>query len=605
MNAGASESDAATVERRLLQVEILDLHARGLLRMPYIQALIVVGIGLFIVPSVTLWSFLVWSVAPVGAEVLRSLYARFVLRRQLELNPTRAHLIFIGLAGLSGATISAGAVLFFPQLPILHQALFGATLFALPAAGVAVSSSRYILSAYAVCVLLPASITWASLHPSQALALTALSAAYCVTIFFVSSDGEKLILRSVIIRHERDALVRNLEVRNAQVLEAVSRAERAAQAKARVLAAASHDLRQPLHALSLYSAVLAAEPNLETVQELSRNIDQIVRSLGSLLNGLLDLSRLSAAHYVPEREVLDVRLVLMQVCDEYQQAAQHKQLTLRRDLLELRMLGDPLALSRIVRNLVDNSIKYTDDGEVSVVNRIESVAGHAWLVITVSDSGRGIPPAEHERIFEEFYQLDNPGRDQGKGVGLGLAIVRRLCELSHGTIRLKSELGRGTSFEVRLPAQVLLPARSDELEQRASTPRWIEKRIYVVDDEVEIQRSMQKLLASWKAEVKVAGSTDESEQLLKLYGRPDLLIVDLRLNEAENGVELAERLLATHGRFPVLVVTGETSSDALVRARMLGYPVLRKPIAGEVLHRTIEDVIGTEQQAASDLFGKL
>ncbi len=126
-----------------------------------------------------------------------------------------------------------------------------------------------------------------------------------------------------------------------------------------------------------------------------------------------------------------------------------------------------------------------------------------------------------------------------------------------------------------------------------------------MDDEVEIQRSMQKLLASWKAEVKVAGSTHESEQLLKLHGRPDLLIVDLRLNEAENGVELAERLLATHGRFPVLVVTGETSSDALVRARMLGYPVLRKPIAGEVLHRTIEDVIGTEQQTAPDLFGKL
>jgi CheY-like chemotaxis protein/anti-sigma regulatory factor (Ser/Thr protein kinase) len=255
------------------------------------------------------------------------------------------------------------------------------------------------------------------------------------------------------------------------------------------------------------------------------------------------------------------------------------------------MLGDPIALARIVRNLLDNAIKYTDAGQVSVVNRVETVTGHAWLVIKVADSGRGIPPGEHERIFEEFYQLDNPGRDHGKGVGLGLAIVRRLCELLHGTVGVESEVGRGTAFEVRLPAQVVLPARGDVLQPSPAAPRLVGTRIYVVDDEIEILRSMQKLLASWKAEVNVAASTDECEQLLRLYGRPDLLIVDLRLNEAETGVELAERLLASLGRFPVLVVTGETSSDALLRARTLGYPVLQKPIAAELLQRTIEGLL--------------
>ena len=584
-DSAATRVPAAT--ERYLLVEILDLHARGLLRMPWIQALIVLGIGLFAVPSIALRSFLLWAILSVAAEALRARFAAAVLHRRLRWDPSVAHSTFIGLAGLSGTVISAGGVAFFPQLPVLHQALFGMTLFALPAAGAAVSSSRYILGAYAVCVVVPAAVTWSVLHPSQALGLGALSIAYCITIFLVAADGEKLVRRSVVIRHERDQLVQDLEQRNAEVLAAVAQAEQSAQARARVLAAASHDLRQPLHALSLYSAVLAANPPADTVRELGQSIDQIVRSLGNLLNGLLDLSRLSAAHYVPDHQVVDIAEVIGQVCAEYQHTAAEGGLQMIADLVPARISCDPLVVERIARNLVDNAIKYTDKGEVQVTTRLEQDGGEYFVLLGVADTGRGIPVAEQERIFEEFYQIDNPGRDHTKGVGLGLAIVRRLCELIGASVRIASTPGRGTRFDIRIPATIVRDKQSHELDSEPVAPSILGKRIFVVDDESEILRGMQELFRTWGVEALTARSPHEANQLFNLHGQPDLMIADLRLGVEETGVGMARRLRKEFGDFPILIITGETSSDALVEANELGLPLLQKPIAPEVFRRAI------------------
>jgi signal transduction histidine kinase len=150
-------------------------------------------------------------------------------------------------------------------------------------------SSRNILAAYAMCMLLPSAATWGVVYPTQAIGVGALTILYCMVIILVAADGEKLLLRSVTIRHQRDQLVRDLEQRNSDVRVAMGEAEQSAKARARVLAAASHDLRQPLHALSVYSAVLASKPAPDLLNEVSVNIDQIVRALGNLLNGLLDL----------------------------------------------------------------------------------------------------------------------------------------------------------------------------------------------------------------------------------------------------------------------------------------------------------------------------
>jgi signal transduction histidine kinase len=367
-----------------------------------VQALLVVGIGLFVHGYVVQHQFIAWGVGTVVVELVRAQAARALLQRGDAFDPRRMHHLFVALAALSGGAIGLGGVLFLPQLPVQPQALFGAVLFAIPAAGVAVSqSSRYILAAYALSTLAPPALAFGALHPTQAWGIGALTVLYCVVLILVAADGERLLLRSILIRHERDRLVRDLEEQNATVEAAKAQAEQSARARARVLAAASHDLRQPLHALSVFSAVLAANPTPDVLQEVGHDVDQIVRSLGNLLNGLLVLSRLSAGNYVPERELFAVDRVLREVCGEFQDAVARKGLSLVVELAPMRVLGDAVAIGRITRNLIDNAIKYTEVGEVRVSLREErDQSGAPVATISVADTGKGIPESEHGKIFE-------------------------------------------------------------------------------------------------------------------------------------------------------------------------------------------------------------
>ena len=604
MKAASSASSSTSAPDREVLIELLGLHAQAMRRMPWVQTWIVVGLGLFIFVHVNHWLFLGWGLLTIGIELGRSRFAAGVLRRDLSVDPYRTHRQFVALAAVAGAGIAIGAVLFLPKIPIWDQALFGATLLAIPSAGVAVSqSSRYIVAAYSTAILGPGGAVWCLLYPSQALGGAALIALMLTVLILVAADGEKLLRRSVNIRHERDRLVLDLEQRNAdvriamtEVQSAMAQAEQSAQARARVLAAASHDLRQPLHALSVYSAVLASKPAPELLNEVSGNIDQIVRSLGNLLNGLLDLSRLSSGYYVPEHEAVDLATVVAGVCAEFQHAAAQKSLTLLQDLQPTRVLGDPVAIGRIARNLLDNAIKYTDQGTLRVTLHTEQSSAEPKAVLTVADTGKGIPASEHSRIFEEFYQLDNPGRDRSRGVGLGLAIVQRLCELIGATIGVESAVGEGTSFRVRLPALLGVSAPVDLPSAEPASAPFVGARIYVVDDETDIIRSMQALLGIWGAAALTADSPRAAERIFEHYGCPDLMIVDLRLGQHEHGAQLADRLRRQYGLFPVLIITGETASQALRQANESGYTLLQKPIAPEVLRRAIAAAILVPQQ---------
>jgi len=581
----AAERAAASAREQL--VELIGLHARAMLRMPWVQMLVVLGIGFLTLAFVSQWIFMLWAATSISIELIRAGYARGVLRRGYDIDPRRVHLAFVALAAVSGGGIGLGATLFLPALPVYQQAVLGAALLVIPAAGVAVSqSSRYIQAAYALCVVLPAAAAWSALHPGQSLGVAALTILLCAVLILAAADGDKLLLRAVSIRHERDRLVRDLEQRNAEVGAAMERAEQSAQARARVLAAASHDLRQPLHALSVYSAVLAARPAPETLKEVSQNVDQIVRALGNLLNGLLDLSRLSAGYYVPEQQNLALERLAQEVCAEYAQPAAQKGLVLRCEFESIRLRGDPVAIGRILRNLLDNAVKYTEAGEVCVTTALEWAGERAIAVLRVSDTGKGIPAAERARIFEEFYQLDNPGRDRSRGVGLGLAIVQRLCELIGARVEVQSPGGQGTCFCVSMPVELAEPP--PDVAPRAQTDAALRgRRVYVVDDERDILRSTQTLLEIWGVAVATAQSPGETDLLFERAGVPDLMIVDLRLGSEEHGALLADRLQQRHGSFPVVITTGETSSEALLQANQRSYTLLQKPIAPEVLQRAI------------------
>ena len=233
-------ADTGPTRQREVLIELVTLHARVLQRMPVVQALLVAGLALVFIDKVTAPVFASWAAFALGIEALRAVVATRVLRTLNSIDPTRVHRGFVVMAACAGAADGLAAVLFLPRLEVIDQAWLGVVLFAIPAAGVAVSmSSRYILGAFALAIIVPATVTWSMLHPEHR-SVIALGLLYSGLLILVAAESERLLMRAVLIRQERDRVVRDLERSNAEVRAAQMRAEDAAQARARVLAAASH-----------------------------------------------------------------------------------------------------------------------------------------------------------------------------------------------------------------------------------------------------------------------------------------------------------------------------------------------------------------------------
>lgn len=569
-------------EREVLQ-ELLLLHATVLKRMPLVQTLLVIGLGILFFPHIDPVAFFSWSMITIGLECLRAIYAQKILQGSPLRNRNQAHRKLIVLAAISGLTVGASAMLFMAKIPLIDQMLLSIILLAIPAAGVPVAiASRPILAVYSLLIIAPTSFSWIWLHTEHFLPVFGLASLYWGFILSISKDGEQLLRRSITIRQERDRIVKDLELRNAEVNAAVIKAEQASRGRTKILASASHDLRQPLHALSIYSAILKSKPPIDKLPEIAFNINRLVDSLSLLLHGLLDLSRLSVEHYVPERKMLALDTLIEDVCAEYASSLKTKQLNLVLSTEPITLLDDSLAITRIVRNLLDNAIKYTVAGEI----HIHCTAHNGMAILTIEDTGKGIAHEEQHRIFEEFYQLDNPDRDYSKGVGLGLAIVHQLCELIHASISLSSIPGTGSKFIISFQS-VLTNTKQLKSREKYDPLSLQDLVIYLVDDELDILNSTQALLETWNTQVKPAQSSEAVEALFKLFSIPDLMIVDLRLQDAENGIELAQRLQKVYGEFPVIVVTDETASEAFNPTNAKAFPILHKPIKSDSLFEAI------------------
>jgi hypothetical protein len=230
---------------REVLTELVGLHARVLTRMPLVQFFVVLGLGFVIYPSVPAALFIGWGCLTLSAEGARAAYAIHIRRSGNAIDPTQVHRRLVLLAAAAGGAVAVGAASFLPRLSIQNQAFLALILCVMPAAGVAVAnSSQRILGAYALSLLLPTACVWAWVHPNQAVTACSLIIIYCIFLIVVSADGEQLLRRSIIIRNERDQVVKELERSNADVREAMAKAEQSAQARARVLASASHDVNR-------------------------------------------------------------------------------------------------------------------------------------------------------------------------------------------------------------------------------------------------------------------------------------------------------------------------------------------------------------------------
>jgi CheY-like chemotaxis protein/nitrogen-specific signal transduction histidine kinase len=364
-------------------------------------------------------------------------------------------------------------------------------------------------------------------------------------------------------------------------------AEQANLAKSRFLASASHDLRQPVHALGMFVSALRGQTMNDEAQRLVGHIDNSVVALDTLFTALLDISRLDAGVVACHAESFAIQPLLQRVCEDYRTEARDKGLRLVLHPCRGRVHSDPVLLERILRNVISNAVRYTQHGRVVVGCR----RGNP-LSIQVWDSGMGIPPDMQERVFEEFYQLDNPERDRNKGLGLGLAIVRRLASLLDCRIELGSRVGLGTVVKLSVPL-----APEAEWIKLAETELLAEVQtqglILVVDDEVAIQEAMRSLLTCWGHEVIVAGSGAEMQaRIASCLAVPVLIICDYRLRAGENGIDVIQQLQAEfNADIPAMLITGDTAPERLREAQQSGFLLLHKPVPNSALRAAIGNLM--------------
>jgi signal transduction histidine kinase/CheY-like chemotaxis protein len=383
------------------------------------------------------------------------------------------------------------------------------------------------------------------------------------------------------------AVQSGLAIHNAQLFretEAKSRQlEVANLARSRFLAAASHDLRQPLHTLSLYSAALKLHAPDGAPGEIASHINKALASLSVLVDSLLDISKLDAGAVQPEPQNVNLKTLIERIEADYRPLANGKGLEFHVAAPDLLVETDPVLLERLVRNLVDNAFKYTAAGNVTLAAEPDGPK----VRISVRDTGPGIPAAERERIFEEFYQIGNPERDRVQGLGLGLAIVQRLAHLLGLELTLESEPGRGSTFTVTVP-----PATERRASPRAPATPVAAKpsvlkgaRVLVIDDEPGVRAGMRALLEQLGCRVAVCSGYADAERLIDQDGLEDVHVIvsDFRLRQHESGIDTVRRLRARLGDVPALLVSGDTAPERLREAQSSGLPLLHKPVSADKL----------------------
>lgn len=567
--------------------ELLRLLARQARRVPIPVTAACAVVGALVYgqagarPGVTA-AILVWLLLVVALQAVRCLFLpRLVVSEHIPIGP---RLRVAGALSFLNGTLHSLPLALFASLPDLYRALHSLLLLGL-CVGAVVTAVGYrpVVLAYQTPVVVPLMGVWLLVPgPSGTPGWENAAVALIVGLFWVvlmSLTGEvsRLLHESFQMRHEQRTL-------NERLQAAVTQAAMADQAKARFLASASHDLRQPLQAVSLLAAALSLHPLEEEPRRLSGHINDALRVLAVQLDSLLDISRLDA-EVVPVRpRTLAISAFLTRMADQYVPVA-----TARGVCLTVvppapqHLLTDDILLGRVIGNLLDNAIKY-GGRQVS----LSACACPGLVALVVADAGAGIAPEEQSRIFEEFYQIDNPKPDRNKGIGMGLAIVRRLVPLLGGRLEMVSLPGRGTTFYVFLPRSADAEDAADDAsdERRQVPPKSLHGvRVLLLDDEDGVRLAVEAPLSALGANV--AQAADLAAARAALEAAPvDVLLADLSLRGGATGVAAVAALRQLQPGLPAILITGDTARIHLRTAADLGVPLLHKPVTLTTLLRT-------------------
>jgi len=355
------------------------------------------------------------------------------------------------------------------------------------------------------------------------------------------------------------------------------KADRANHEKSRFLAAASHDLRQPLNSLGLFIYALKQKIGLnnEDISQILVRVENAHKELSDLFEGILELSRLDSGSIVVEYKDITVDKLMSPIISELQQQAHAKGLGFEYRGCEAFLRTDPILFSRIIRNLVGNAIKYTEQGDV----KIFAASNNSVITFSVVDTGVGIPKSEFKAIFSEYHQIANKKRNRKEGVGLGLSIVSKMCELLNYDICVNSELGKGSTFTLTLKENILPETVTNEGEAVQSSGLIdLGLNVLVIDDEQDILDSMALILNEWGCNVQCAANYQQACQGIQNQ-IPDVILSDFRLQDDMNGLEviiaLREKLAKNT---PAALVTAEVNRELSQQASEHRVKVIGKPV---------------------------
>jgi signal transduction histidine kinase/CheY-like chemotaxis protein len=374
-----------------------------------------------------------------------------------------------------------------------------------------------------------------------------------------------------------------------KVEERTRQLDLANKAKSRFLATATHDLRQPLHALGLFVAQLGGRNNAAQRREIVSGIEAALSGMNELFDALLDISKLDAGVVKPKWDTFPAASALRRIENTFAGWAREKDLALRIVPSSAWVRSDTLMLAQILSNLVQNAIRYTRSGRVLIGCRRRGDR----LRIEVWDTGRGIPPDQQQNIFSEFYRVEGSERDSS-GLGLGLAIVDRLCRLLDHPIEVKSAPGKGSCFAIAVP--MVAPGDAVPVPQLEARPRVIaadNKLIVVIDDDPLVLDGMGSLIKSWGCRV-IAGSDESAalDGLSRCGAPPDAIISDYRLRNGKTGIEAIARLReAAAAPIPAFLMSGDTDLDVVREAKASGLALLHKPVEPATLRAMLVEAL--------------
>ena len=475
---------------------------------------------------------------------------------------------------ISGLAWGTAGILFLVPGSAGHQVLLYTSITGL-AAGSMIVTAYWLpgLYAYAIPAISLSAARLAAEGTFEYQGLALLLMMYLSIVLIVGRNQNQSAYEGIRVRFENLDLVESLQ-------EQKEVAEQANLGKSKFLAAASHDLRQPLHAMTLFADALEGRLQSPDDRLVLARLQDSLTAMRKLFNALLDISRLDAG--IVEPQIKDIRLarLLNRLQIDYARQAQEKNIEWRCSPTEAVIRTDPVLLENLLRNLIGNAIRYTPHGYIAIACR--ELDGE--VSIDVEDSGIGIPLDKQVEIFREYHQLNNPERDGAKGLGLGLAIVERLARLLNHRIELRSAPGQGSCFSVIMPLGSV-SAVSLEEDAGASADIALDGDltgmvVLVIDDQAAVLQGMKALLGRWGCETILAESQEAAiAAIAKARRLPELIIADYRLRANSTGSQAIDAVRLECGEStPALIVTGDTASERLLEAQASGHMLMNKPV---------------------------